>query len=215
MRVRFVHALAVRPRLLAAIGVGIAVGTVAVGLPLTSRLLVAWDVAIATHLVLIVWMILGSSHDDLQARADREDVGAPFVLTLAVLASLASLVAIGVELHGIKSAKGASTVERFVLVGATILLSWTFTQIMFGLHYAHDYYVGKEDRKGLDFPGKTPPDYWDFLYFSFTIGAAAQTSDVEISSPRMRRFALGHTIVAFLFNMGILALAVNVGAGLL
>jgi uncharacterized membrane protein len=85
---------------------------------------------------------------------------------------------------------------------------------MFGLHYAHDYYAGEDDRRGLKFPGDTAPDYWDFLYFSFNLGAAAQTSDVQIEAPRMRRFVLAHTIVSFLFNTGVLALAINVGASL-
>ena len=67
---------------------------------------------------------------------------------------------------------------------------------------------------GLQFPGGGDPDYWDFLYFSFTIGAAVQTSDVAITTPRMRRLVLGHTVVSFLFNTTILAIAVNVGASL-
>ena len=86
---------------------------------------------------------------------------------------------------------------------------------MFALHYAHDFYAGEEDRRGLAFPGEERPDYWDFLYFSFNLGAASQTSDVQIEARRMRRFVLAHTILSFLFNTTVLALAINVGASLL
>src|SRR3954471_2114409 len=89
----------------------------------------------------------------------------------------------------------------------------------FALHYAHDYYGGPgADRGGLAFPKDSPErdaDYWDFLYFAVTIGAASQTSDVTVVSHRTRRYVLAHTILSFLFNTTVLALAINVGASLL
>jgi uncharacterized membrane protein len=69
--------------------------------------------------------------------------------------------------------------------------------------------------RGLAFPGSSGrPDYWDFAYFSFTIGAAMQTSDVGVTTRDMRRVVLAQTVFAFLFNTTVLALAVNVGASL-
>jgi uncharacterized membrane protein len=100
-------------------------------------------------------------------------------------------------------------------VAVAILCSWFFVHTIFAFHYAHEYYGDAGERRGLTFPHESKPDYWDFLYFSFNFGAAGQTSDVVIVSKRMRRRALGHILVSFLFNTTILALALNIGAGLL
>ena len=92
-------------------------------------------------------------------------------------------------------------------------------QFVFTVHYAHVYYGpedGAEDGKergGLDFHGEPEPDFWDFLYFSVTIGAAAATSDTNLLTKRMRRIATVQTVWAYLFNTGVLALAVNMAAG--
>jgi uncharacterized membrane protein len=86
------------------------------------------------------------------------------------------------------------------------------------LHYAHEYYGEGADqlKGGLSFPTEGyEPDYWDFLYFSANVGAAGQTSDVAITSHGIRRVVLAQTILSFVFNTMILALAVNVGASAL
>lgn len=183
---------------------------------LSTRLLTAWDLGVSLHVVL-VWVMMGmSSHADLQRRADKEDAGALSVLVLTMATAIASLVAIAAELHGIKDAGGVRAEGfRLALVGGTILVSWVFVHTIFALHYAHDFYAGEDDRGGLKFPEDAKPDYWDFLYFSFTIGAASQTSDVTVVASRMRRLVLAHTILSFLFNTTVLALAINVGASLL
>jgi len=68
---------------------------------------------------------------------------------------------------------------------------------------------------GLVFPGDRPPDYFDFAYFSFVVGMACQVSDVQITSRRMRRITLFHSVLSFGFNTMILALLINTVAGLL
>ncbi|TDR89671.1 DUF1345 domain-containing protein [Enterovirga rhinocerotis] len=209
------RALAARPRLLIAGAFGALLGILVPVEPLSTRLLIAWDGGILLHLVLLAIMMARATSADLQRRAEREDPGAALILALFLLASLASVVAIGAELYGSRQGGEQPGLGRLVLVVATILLSWLFAHAMFGLHYAHDYYAGHRDRKGLKFPGEKEPDYWDFMYFSFNLGAAAQTSDVQVESRRMRRVVLLHTIISFLFNTSILALAINVGAGML
>jgi uncharacterized membrane protein len=100
-------------------------------------------------------------------------------------------------------------------VALTIFSSWSFVHTSFAPHYAHEYYGegANQRRGGLNFPGEEgEPDYWDFLYFAANLGATGQTSDVTITSRGIRRVALAHTILAFLFNTTILALAVNIGA---
>ena len=94
--------------------------------------------------------------------------------------------------------------------------NWAFTQIMFALHYAHDYYVAHVNGKptGIDFPADQAPDYGDFLYLAFIIGTSAQTADVSFNSKQMRRIALVHCVLAFIFNTFVLALTINIAASL-
>jgi uncharacterized membrane protein len=179
-----------------------------------SRLLVAWDIGVACYLALAWTMAARSSTAQMQQRAAAEDEAAVVFLILTLGAAVVSLAAIAVELYGIHEA-GNEEVFRLTIAGITILCSWFFVHTIYAIHYAHEYYGDGGERQGLAFPHNGKPDYWDFFYFSFNFGAAAQTSDVVIVSKRMRRLSLAHTILAFLFNTTILALAVNVGAGLL
>jgi uncharacterized membrane protein len=205
-----------RPRLLCAALAAIVVFMLAPDTWQTnSRLLVAWDVGVVVYLALAWIMAARSSPSDMRERAALEDEKAVVVLVLTLVASVASLGAIAVELLGVHADPAQQQVFGLSVVAATILCSWFFVHTIYAIHYAHEYYADEGRRRGLQFPDEDKPDYWDFLYFSFTMGAAAQTSDVIIVSKRMRRLALAHTILAFLFNTTILALAVNVGAGLL
>jgi uncharacterized membrane protein len=205
-----------RPRLL---GAAITACLVFAVLPdawaLNSRLLIAWDVGVACFLALAWIMAARSSPAKMQEQAALEDVTAVTFLVLTLAAATISLVAIAAELIGIRNDRSDAQAFRLIIAAATILCSWFFVHTMYAIHYAHEYYGDGGERQGIAFPHGEKPDYWDFVYFSFTLGAAAQTSDVVIVSKRMRRLALAHTILAFLFNTMILALAVNVGAGLL
>jgi uncharacterized membrane protein len=98
----------------------------------------------------------------------------------------------------------------------TILLSWSFIQVMFAFHYAHEFYAEhRGEAGGLGFPGEQPPDYWDFLYFAFVIGMTSQVSDVTVRSNLMRRTVMAHGLLSFIFNVTFLALAVNLAASAL
>jgi uncharacterized membrane protein len=182
---------------------------------MNSRLLVAWDIGVVCYLVLAWTMALRSTTAQMQERAAEEDESASVVLALTLTASIASLAAIAAELSGVHDGQPWDQAFRLSIAVVTILCSWFFVHTIYAIHYAHEYYGDGGERRGLVFPHESRPDYWDFLYFSFNLGAAAQTSDVIIVSRRMRRLALAHTILAFLFNTTVLALAVNVGAGLL
>jgi uncharacterized membrane protein len=212
----FLAAVASRPRLLSSASVGVLCWFMwPHHWAATSRLILAWDAGTLLYLVLAWTMFARSTQDDLHRRASAEDEGAVAVLVLTVAAAVASLFAIGVELAGVHAAGGEAATGRVAIVAGTILCSWFFLHTIFALHYAHVDYDGSTRTWALAFPGKDAPDYWDFLYFSFNLGAAAQTSDVAITSSSLRRVVLAHTILSFLFNTTVLALAVNVGAGLL
>jgi uncharacterized membrane protein len=104
------------------------------------------------------------------------------------------------------------------LAVGTIVSSWLVMQVIFTLHYAHDYYRsgpgGTGLARGLEFPGDDAPDYWDFFYFTTSIGATAQTADVSITSKTARRIATAQAVLSFIFNTAILALAVNLASSL-
>ncbi len=137
-----------------------------------------------------------------------------FLLGLTVCASLAAIMA---ELAAAKEI-GSTSLQHVTLTGITVVLTWLFMQTMFALHYAHEYYNcrSRNNHGGLEFPGyDLSPDYWDFIYFSFVIGTAAQTADINIISKTIRRIVALHSVIVFFFNTTILALMVNVGASLL
>lgn len=189
-------------------------------LRLETRLLLAFDIA-ATVFIATVWvMMVEATPTSLRRRARIEDEGKFAVLTASAVVALAVLLAIVFQLHHVKDAAPESAALHVALAIVTILLSWLFMNTMFALHYAHGYYgdddaPGDEIAGGLAFPGRRPPDYWDFLYFSFVIGMTFQVSDVQIESHQLRRTALAHGILAFFFNVVILALTINIVAGLI
>lgn len=100
-----------------------------------------------------------------------------------------------------------------VVALASVPLGWATIHMMAAFHYAHLFWRRDKDgvpRKGLEFAGGLEPDGWDFVYFSFVIGMAAQTSDVSITGRRIRRFALVHSVIAYFYNAVLIAAAVNV-----
>ncbi len=185
-------------------------------LRLATRLLLAWDLAAAIYVAFALIMIFRSEVETCHAHAALYDESDWVIVTVVVASAAASFAAIFVELDMIKAGHGPMMLG-LAITGATLVLSWTFTHIIFTLHYANIYYRPHENGPpgGLDFPGERPPDYRDFLYYSFVIGCAAQTADVNTTSREMRLISLLHGIVAFAFNTAILALTINVGAGLL
>lgn len=171
-------------------------------------------------------LLIGLRHalpDTMKRIAARQDAGKWTVLLLTLVAASASLVAIAGEVPLIRSAGEFEKIVRIGLIIATIVLSWTFIHTIFALHYAHDYYSSRSAGtangatlyKGLAFPGEAMPTYMDFAYFSFTIGMTFQVSDVQITDPAMRRLALMHGIISFFYATGILALTINMVAGLI
>jgi uncharacterized membrane protein len=181
----------------------------------TTRLLAAWDGATGLYLALALWMMARSDIGRIRLRAALQDEGQLVILGLTTITALVSLAGIMVELAAAKALGSRGVWPHIALAAITVLLSWTFLHTMFAVHYAHEYYTGPADGPalGLEFPGREPPDYWDFMYYSFVIGTACATADVNVTSRGMRRITTLHCIVAFFFNTTILALTVNIGAG--
>lgn len=181
-----------------------------------QRPLLAWDIGMWLYLAMIWTLMARASPADVQRVAEREDEGATAVLAIVTIAAIASVAAIVVELS---AAKGISTRQasiNYALTGATMIGAWLLIPTMFTLQYARYYHNPGESEASLKFPDQNQSlDYWDFLYFSFTIAVASQTSDVSLCSGRARRTALAQSILSFFFNAAVLGLSVNIAAGLL
>ncbi len=160
-----------------------------------------------------VFPLLGLETDGMRRAAERNDANRVFLLVITVGVLFVILVTVAVELAG----RTKPDLGRIALVVVTLLLAWTFANVVYAMHYAHLYYLPAADGTdsgGLSFPGEADPDYWDFLYFSCTMGMTFQTSDVAVTSARIRRIVLFHGLAAFVFNLGVLAFTVNVlGSG--
>lgn len=206
-------------RLLMATAVGIAVGLalLATDLHPTARLLGGWNAGVLLYLMMIFSEARRGDIARLKRRAAEEDENAVILLLLTFLAAIASLVAVVIELAGSRDAQGLQLALRVGLAMGTILLSWFFVHTEFALHYAHEFYGPGRDRAvhGLRFPGGAEPDYWDFLYFSLVIAMTSQVSDVAVASRQIRGVVSMHGVLSFFFNLGILALTVNMLSNLI
>ena len=145
-----------------------------------TRALIGWNVGSCLYLMLAARIMFWSTHERMKSRALQQDEGKLLVMVLVVMAAIMCVGAIVAELGVVKDLKGLVRYGHIALTLLTIISSWAFTQVMFALHYAHDYYsteIGGSEG-GLDFPGGHAPDYGDFLYFSAVIGTSGQTADV-------------------------------------
>jgi uncharacterized membrane protein len=207
--IRLVYA---RPRTFIAMALGIvAIFLLPVSLRLVTRMLIGWDIFVATYAILVYIMMLRSDLSTIRRLAARQDDGRFLIPLLTALGAFASLAAIVAEL-GESHHRSA-----LIFAMATVALSWIAVHTAFALHYAHDYYRGAKPG-GLQFPSgdrDEHADYWDFVYFSFVIGMTAQVSDVGITDKTIRRTATAHGIISFVFNTALLALMVNIAASAL
>jgi len=205
--VRVVYA---RPRTFLSIAIGIAAFFFLPGsLRLVTRLLISWDIFIALYLLLVYGMVLRSGLGHIKRNAVLQDDGRFLILLVAALDAFASIGAIVFELGA-----GHRSAPELGFATATIALSWAAVHTVFALHYAHEFYRGTKPG-GLDFPKgheDEPPDYWDFVYFSFVIGMTAQVSDVGVTDRMIRRTATVHGIISFVYNTALVALMVNIAA---
>lgn len=180
-----------------------------------TRVLTAWDVAVWLYLVTMVSMMLRADHHDIRRAASRQDEKGPVILATLSVAILISLAAIVLQLASLKNHPDDLPLQ-YTFVALTVIGSWLMTGVMFCSHYAHLYYTNKESESLLGFPDQhLQPNYWDFLYFSFTISVAVQTSDVTVRSRRMRKVVLGQSVLCFFYNLAILGLSINIAASLI
>lgn len=204
------------PRLTGAFATGVIAGAL---LPhawgLSFKCLVGWNIAVWLYLGMTSWVVLRGDPRRITKLAEQEEGNAVFAVSVTSIGAMISLAAIVIELATAKDMSGQERLTHYWLTGATVLGSWLLVSVVYSFHYAHLYYRSHTGEKPLQFPDeKLEAGYWDFLYFSFTIAVAAQTSDVSIHSTLARKAVLAQSVLAFFFNAAIIGMSINIAAGL-
>jgi uncharacterized membrane protein len=189
-------------------------------LSLTTHILVIWDGGMIFFLISTWILMLQAIPKTMRCNAQSEDEGRLVILGLITAAACASILAIAFILKETQGKDESVLIFHVILSVITIVGSWLLVHTIFAMHYAHEYYQDHKIQNntkagGLDFPEDIEPDYWDFLYFSFVIGMTSQVSDIQITSRSLRRLALLHGILSFFFNTSIVAMSINIIAGLI
>jgi uncharacterized membrane protein len=210
-----------RPHLTLAIALGAVVALAwPDSAPWLRRALIGWNAGVWMYLLGMMWLMATADHHKVRDIAGRQDESAGLVLFSMVIGAVLSLYAIVSELARMGHLSPDQAALHYTFTALTVIGSWLLVGVLFCFHYAHLYYRAPRDQLPLRFPeeGREPaclePNYWDFLYFSFTIAVAVQTSDVTVTSRTMRKLVLGHSVLAFFFNLLILGLSINIAAGL-
>ncbi|GAB3859332.1 DUF1345 domain-containing protein [Hymenobacter terrigena] len=189
----------------------------------STRFLVAWDGFVVSILTISWKTILQTHFADMRSIVKSLHPSRTWALLLVVvfLCCTVCIVAVLLLLHDIRQLPIEERVEHILVSAVAIVGTWCLMHTLFALHYAHTYFSLLPDiqenawQTGLVFAGAPPTSYWDFVYFAFVVGMTTQTSDVTVTTIRMRRLVLFHSMLSFAFNTTILALSINIISGLL
>jgi uncharacterized membrane protein len=187
-------------------------------MPKLIKNILLWDVFSLSFLILSWVVLIKRPVPEIRKMAKKDDGSAIFVFILILLSSFAGMITVLMVVLTQNSVPLKDALYLPVAI-AGILFSWIMVHSIYTFHYAHMYYNDNdktpgEDAHGLEFPGNDlKPNYIDFAYFAFVIGCTFQVSDVEISSPKIRRVVLLHGLLSFALNTFVIALSVNLIAG--
>jgi uncharacterized membrane protein len=195
------------------VGVVALVVALAAGTPASAALLLGWDAAALTFLAL-VWLAVAPMNAVATARsAVSEDASRTEGEAVLLGAGTASLVAVGLTLLEAGRSTGATRALLIALAVASVVLAWASVHTIYALRYARLYYG--EPARGIDFNGDDQPSYLDFAYVALTVGMTSQVSDTSLTTPAMRRTAIHHALLAYVFATVVVALTINIVASLL
>jgi len=202
-----------RRRVLTSALAGVCVGaTAAFVLPWELAPLVGWDVAALVYVSWIWFVVWKMDPQDTADHALREDPTRAAADLMLVIAAVVSLVAVGFVLLRAPSAHGPSSALQIAFGVASVVSSWAVVHTVYALRYARLYHTGGG---GVDFHQSAPPAYSDFAYLAFTVGTTFQVSDTEVNNREFRATILRHSLLSYLFGTVIVALTINVVAGLI
>jgi len=181
---------------------------------LHTRTVASWDLGVLVYLALASWLVARADARMTRDHALAQDQSGYVIFLFVVVASCTSIVAIGFVVSTIRQLPFWARAGHLTLTIVALISSWLLIQIVFAFHYAHRYYGklrgAREAPPELLFPGGRDPDYLDFAYYSFVVGMTSQVSDVAVTSRQMRRLTLVHGVLAFVFNIAVLALSINI-----
>ena len=205
-----VHFALAGTRALASAVAGIVVFAVAMALgPWQVAVLTGWDTSAAVFVAWVLWVVHAKDAEATASLATRQDDSRAAADALLMAACVASLA--GVVLVEASRQKGAGEAVITTLAVLSVVLSWGAVHTVFMLRYARLYYT---EQGGIGFNGDAEPDYHDFAYLAFTIGMTYQVSDTDLSTKSMRRTALRHALLSYVFGTFVVAVMINVVAGL-
>jgi uncharacterized membrane protein len=176
--------------------------------------LVGWDGMAAVFVTWIWLLIWPRGPSDTARHAVREDPARPIADLLLVGASVASLVGVGFVIAAGGNSKGLEKAALVAFAVVTVFLSWAVVHTTYTLRYARLFYGAKSGGLNFHQDADGQPQYSDFAYLSFTIGMTFQVSDTEVNSAVMRATILRQALLAYLFGVVIIAIIINLVAGL-
>jgi len=178
-----------------------------------AAILVGWDVASVCYLVW-TWKIVGGlDAAETRRHAHIEDASRRTAEGIVLAAGVALLAAVGLVLIKAGQSHGGTKAYLITIGIVSVMLSWATIHTVFTLRYTRQHY--QSPGGAVDFNEKDPPTYLDFAYLAFTIGMTFQVSDTNLTTKPIRRIALSHALLSYLFGAVIVALAINIVASLL
>lgn len=200
---------AVRISVCVALGVAVAV---VVGNTAGWRFALAgWIVTAGTYVVWTQLILLGMDAEQTCRWATREDPTRWVADAVILSASVASLGGVGyVVAAGSRAGHEALVAAVFGIL--TVAASWVAVHTLFTVHYARLYY--SDQPGGINFHDPEPPRFRDFAYLAFTVGMTYQVSDTEIGLSSIRATVLRHALLSYLLGAVVLAVTINLIAGL-
>ncbi|NGM50658.1 DUF1345 domain-containing protein [Caulobacter sp. 602-2] len=184
-----------------------------INLPESTHILIGWDVGAAIYGILLWRLFLTADEATLRAKAAEEDEGRSLILLIVLSAIAASLAAVVAAMIGARSQAAFARNLTAACAGVTLVLSWIVLHSVFVLHYAHRHFGGGAGKGGFGFPGEPARTYKDFVYLAFSIGATFQVSDNDVRTGALRNLVTAHAVTAYFYNTAILALGINIIAG--
>jgi uncharacterized membrane protein len=198
------HAAAIRSAV--ALLAGVVVAIIAVVADELRFALAGWIAAAALYATWTCFVVWGKDWQETKLHAKQEDRGSDWIV---LTASVASIAGVGVQLLADRRGIGPAVVGV-----ASVVAAWVVVHTVFTLRYADLYYSDEAGEGDIDFNQAEPPCYLDFAYLAFTVGMTYQVSDTNLKTRAIRRAALQHALVSYLLGAVILAVTVNLLAGL-
>ena len=184
-------------------------------LPWEMRLITGYDLAALTYVVMFFVLMSTATPEQAADMSRHTEPSGLLVLVSTVLIAAVSFGAIAALVDSLSEAGRLLKVMHLVGSVLALFLSWMVVHIIFGLQYMRMYYddlhvtSAGAPTEDLSFPTRPTPDFWDFMYYSFTIAMCYQTSDVTISAPDIRRLTLLHAIFSFFYVVMFISLVVS------